>query len=132
MPDPKPPDDVPAAVLESLQSLSPAQLRALSAYATALAEAGGGDGGGAGAGESGAASSPDADVAAASGDETSGSEGGAGYPETTGDAPDTPPEGVPGKATLTVKEINDNRYYYWQWREGDSVKSKYAGPVGGE
>ncbi|SEL89237.1 hypothetical protein SAMN04488691_11092 [Haloferax larsenii] len=39
------------------------------------------------------------------------------------------PEDVPSKASLTVKEINDNRYYYWQWREGDQIKSKYKGPV---
>ena len=39
------------------------------------------------------------------------------------------PDGVPGKASITVKEINDNRYYYWQWRDGDAVKSKYHGPV---
>jgi hypothetical protein len=43
--------------------------------------------------------------------------------------PEELPEGVPSKATITVKEINDNRYYYWQWREGDTVKSKYKGPV---
>ena len=39
------------------------------------------------------------------------------------------PDGVPGKATITVKEINDHRYYYWQWREGETIKSKYKGPV---
>jgi Ni/Co efflux regulator RcnB len=39
------------------------------------------------------------------------------------------PEDVPRKATITIKEINDNRYYYWQWRDGDTVKSKYRGPV---
>jgi len=39
------------------------------------------------------------------------------------------PDNVPAKATITIKEINDNRYYYWQWREGDSVKSKYKGPA---
>lgn len=39
------------------------------------------------------------------------------------------PDGVPNKATLTTKSINDNRYYYWQWREGDKVKSKYKGPA---
>lgn len=38
------------------------------------------------------------------------------------------PEGVPNKASLTVKTINDNDYYYWQWREGDSIKSKYHKP----
>ncbi len=39
------------------------------------------------------------------------------------------PEDVPSKATITIKKINDNRYYYWQWREGDKIKSKYKGPV---
>lgn len=36
---------------------------------------------------------------------------------------------VPGKATLTVKTINDNDYYYYQWREGDKIKSGYVAPV---
>jgi hypothetical protein len=27
------------------------------------------------------------------------------------------------------EEINNNRYYYWQWREGEKVKSKYKSPV---
>ena len=45
------------------------------------------------------------------------------------DRPDDLPDDVPSKATITIKEINDNRYYYWQWREGDKVKSKYKGPV---
>jgi len=39
------------------------------------------------------------------------------------------PDDVPSKATITIKDINDNRYYYWQWREGSSVKSEYKGPV---
>ncbi|MDR5657774.1 hypothetical protein RH831_11375 [Halodesulfurarchaeum sp. HSR-GB] len=43
--------------------------------------------------------------------------------------PDDLPDDVPAKATITIKEINDNRYYYWQWREGDRVKSKYKRPV---
>ena len=43
--------------------------------------------------------------------------------------PDDHPDDVPAKATITIKEINDNRYYYWQWREGDKVKSKYKSPV---
>ncbi len=43
--------------------------------------------------------------------------------------PDDLPDGVPSKATITVKEINDNRYYYWQWRDGGKTKSKYKGPV---
>ncbi|MCG1004760.1 MULTISPECIES: hypothetical protein [Halobacterium] len=39
------------------------------------------------------------------------------------------PDDVPAKATITVKEINDNRYYYWQWREGEKIRSRYKGPV---
>ena len=45
------------------------------------------------------------------------------------DRPDDLPDGVPSKATITIKEINDNRYYYWQWREGEKVESKYKGSV---
>lgn len=46
--------------------------------------------------------------------------------------PEDLPDGVPAKATVTVKEINNNRYYYWQWRDGDKTKSKYKGPVDSE
>ena len=49
--------------------------------------------------------------------------------EEVEERPDDLPDDVPAKATITIKEINDNRYYYWQWREGDSVTSKYKGPV---
>jgi len=45
------------------------------------------------------------------------------------DRADDLPDDVPTKATITIKEINDNRYYYWQWREGEKVTSKYKGPV---
>ena len=43
--------------------------------------------------------------------------------------PEDLPDDVPSKATITVKEINDNRYYYWQWRDGEKIKSKYKGPA---
>lgn len=36
---------------------------------------------------------------------------------------------APEKATLTVKTINENDYFYFQWRDGDSVKSEYVAPV---
>ena len=40
------------------------------------------------------------------------------------------PGGVPAKATLTKKTINDNEYWYWQWRADDgTVTSKYKSPV---
>ena len=33
------------------------------------------------------------------------------------------------KASRVTKTINDNEYYYLQWREGDTVQSQYIGPV---
>jgi len=42
---------------------------------------------------------------------------------------DDRPGDVPAKASVVVKEINNNRYYYYQWRSGDQVKSKYKAPV---
>jgi hypothetical protein len=49
--------------------------------------------------------------------------------EVVEERPEELPDDVPSKATITIKEINENRYYYWQWREGDKIKSKYKGPV---
>lgn len=42
--------------------------------------------------------------------------------------PDDLPDDVPAKATITLKEINDSRYY-WQWRYGEKIHLKYKGPV---
>jgi len=39
------------------------------------------------------------------------------------------PDDIPSKASLVQKEINDNRYWYYQWREGDTVTSEYKGPA---
>lgn len=36
---------------------------------------------------------------------------------------------APAKATLTVKTINGNDYYYYQWREGDEIRSEYVAPA---
>jgi hypothetical protein len=49
-----------------------------------------------------------------------------------GEGTDDRPDDVPAKASLTIKTINDNRYSYWQWREGDKIKSKYRGPASGD
>ena len=43
--------------------------------------------------------------------------------------PDDLPDDVPSKATITIKEISDNHYYYWQWRDGDKVRSQYKGSI---
>lgn len=39
------------------------------------------------------------------------------------------PDDVPAKASVVVKEINNNRYEYYQWREGDKIRSQYKCPV---
>ncbi|GCF15899.1 hypothetical protein Harman_38340 [Haloarcula mannanilytica] len=49
--------------------------------------------------------------------------------EASKNEPDDRPDVVPAGASVTVKEINDNRYRYWQWRDGDKIKSKYIGPA---
>ena len=98
---PSPPAYLPTAIVNTLNDSDPEQLREVATYAEALAEH----------------KEREARLEeSASQDEVE-------------ERPDDLPDDVPAKATITIKEINDNRYYYWQWREGDSVKSKYKGLV---
>ena len=125
---PTAPATLPAPLVDALEACSPEALRDVSDYADALAEhrertarleeepETADEGGGTGATD-GSDDGPDDDPD--DGDES------ARRDRPSEDLPDD----VPAKATTTVKEINDNRYYYWQWREGDQVKSKYKGPV---
>lgn len=98
---PSPPANLPTETVDALNEATPEQLRDVARYAEALAEHK----------EREARLEEEADDA--------------DVEERSDDLPDD----VPAKATITIKEINDNRYYYWQWREGDSVTSKYKGPV---
>jgi hypothetical protein len=98
---PTPPANLPTKIVDALNEATPEHLRDAASYAESLAEH---------------------------------KEREARLEEETDDAdveerPDDLPDDVPAKAAITIKEINDNRYYYWQWREGDSVTSKYKGPV---
>ncbi|MFC4438146.1 MULTISPECIES: hypothetical protein [Natrialbaceae] len=34
------------------------------------------------------------------------------------------PDDVPDRATVTITEIGDEEYYYFQWRDGDKIRSK--------
>ena len=43
--------------------------------------------------------------------------------------PDDLLDDVPSKPAITIKEINDNRYYYWQWRDGEKTRSQCKDPV---
>jgi hypothetical protein len=36
---------------------------------------------------------------------------------------------VPARVYLNKKTIKGNEYYYFQWRDGDSVRSEYIGPA---
>jgi hypothetical protein len=113
---PTPPADLPDGVVEALDARSPAELEAIARYADALAQH---------RKQVGANEHQD-DATDAAGEATDHGDDSSERPD---DAPDEVPTGVPSKATITVKEINDNRYYYWQWREGDEIKSQYEGPV---
>ena len=98
---PSPPADLATEVVNALNGSSPEQLRDVATYAEALAEHK----------EREARLEESADQ------------------EEVEERPDDLPDDVPARATITIKEINDNRYYYWQWREGDQIKSKYKSPV---
>ncbi|MDL0132077.1 hypothetical protein PNP59_14310 [Halobacterium salinarum] len=98
---PTSPANLPTEIVDALNEATPEHLRDAASYAEALAEHK----------ERKARLEEEADGA------------------DVEERPDDLPDDVPAKATITIKEINDNRYYYWQWREGDSVTSKYKGPV---
>ena len=98
---PTPPAELPTGIVDALDELSPDQLQYVTQYAEELAEYK--------AREARLEEKADEDEIE--------------------DRPDDLPDEVPSRATITIKEINDNRYYYWQWREGDSIKSKYKEPV---
>ncbi|SEW34932.1 hypothetical protein [Halobacterium jilantaiense] len=98
---PTPPATLPTEIVNTLNESDPERLRDVASYAEALAEHK----------EREARLEESADQ------------------DEVEQRPDVLPDDVPAKATITIKEINDNRYYYWQWREGDTVTSKYKGPV---
>ena len=96
-----PPADLPTDIVDTLNGYSPEQLQHVDRYAEELAE--------------------HKEREARLEEESEESE--------VEDRPDDLPDGVPPKATIAIKEINDNRYYYWQWRDGEKIRSKYKGPV---
>ena len=100
--EPAPPATLPAEFVESLQNLSVDQLGEAGDYAEALV----------------AHRARERPLEEEEGDEE---------PEDMDSA--ERPTDVPAGASVTIKEINDNRYRYWQWRDGEKIKSKYIGPV---
>lgn len=98
---PTPPADLPTDVIDTFNEYSPELLRDVARYAEELAEY------------------RERENRLAEADEE----------DDIDERPDDLPDGVPSKATITIKEINGNRYYYWQWRDGDKIRSRYEGPA---
>ncbi|MFC7079443.1 hypothetical protein [Halorussus caseinilyticus] len=98
---PTPPAELPANIVDILNDSSPEALRHVASYAEELAEY------------------REREERLAEKEEE----------DKIEERPDDLPDDVPSKATITIKEINGNRYYYWQWRDGDKIRSQYKGPV---
>jgi hypothetical protein len=98
---PTPPSELSTELIDTLNDYSPEKLQHVARYADELAEY------------------KERETRLAEADEEDEIDG----------RPDDLPDDVPSKATITIKEINDNRYYYWQWRDGEKIRSKYKGPV---
>ena len=82
---PTPPADLPMEIVNALNESTPERLRDAATYAEALAEHK----------EREARLKESVDQ------------------NEVEERPDDLPDDVPAKATITIKEINDNRYYYW-------------------
>ncbi|SFT05674.1 hypothetical protein [Halostagnicola kamekurae] len=98
---PTPPADLSADIVDTLNGYSPGQLKDVARYAEELAE------------------HKEREARLEEGSDDS----------DVKERPNDLPDSVPSKATTTIKGINDNRYYYWQWGDGDQIKSKYKDPV---
>jgi len=98
---PTPPAGLPTELVETLNESPPEQLREVSRYAEELAE----------------------HIERKTRLEAESDK------DNVDDRPEDLPDDVPAKATITIKEINNNRYYYWQWRDGEKIRSQYKGPV---
>ena len=103
MPDRPDPPDVPQYLVDGLNRQPPEHLQAVAAYADSLAAWKTGDDEG---------ESEDQETQTPSVEQQK-----------------SPPEDVPSRATIVTKQINGNHYHYWQWRDGENIKSKYEGPV---
>lgn len=57
-------------------------------------------------------------------DDGDGSDDGDGEPPSDGVEPDAYPDDVPERASVSVTEIGGTEYYYYQWRDGDEIRSK--------
>jgi len=91
---PTPPANLPTEIVNTLNESDPEQLRDVATYAEALTEH----------------KEREARL------EESANQ------EEAKERPDDLPDDVPAKATVMIKEINDNGYY-WQWRDSTTCQS---------
>lgn len=120
-PQPQPPMQLPANVREPVAEQSPDRLRALAAWANELADW--------------KTKREKHERAQRLGENEQGNE----QHSDNEDQPDPPDEVVeevrervgipPSKGYTVIKTIDGRDYYYFQWREGDSVMSEYMKPV---
>lgn len=109
--DPEPPDEIPSYIADGLDRQDPETLRAIATFAESLAA------------HTETAVEQELTEAAVDEDEPPGEYDEQEWEDLTAGVE------APGKATLTVKTINDNDYYYYQWRDGEEIKSEYVAPV---
>jgi len=132
---PEPPANLPTSVADGLGGSSPTELLAAVRYAEALAEyRRGNPPEGDDATSSGATPESSPDQGQTTGADNTKREGGVhdGAEEDSDARADSEerPNDVPSNASVTIKTINGNRYRYWQWRDGEKIRSKYIEPVG--
>lgn len=110
-PTPKPPDGAPKYIIEGLQKQSPEVLEELSGYCESLAA------------EKVRELEAQLEEKQVEIDETPDEWEPDEWEETVADVE------APPKACITTKTIDGRDYYYYQWREGSSIKSEYIAPV---
>lgn len=108
MTEPTPADSIPESIANQLDDLDEGTLRAIEDYTSKLA-----------------------DYRGQQDDEDADEDGEKEFerPDDVPDDLDLSRDDAPASATLTTKTIKDHDYYYWQWREGGTVRSEYIGPV---
>jgi len=110
---PDPPTDTPKYLREGLQKQSPEMLRSIATYASNLADLK----------EQALQEELDAKAVEVNEDKTPDGWECDEWDEQLKDS------NAPPRATLTTKTIDDREYYYYQWRDGDKIKSEYVAPV---
>lgn len=120
---PTPPDSLPKYLAEGLQKQDSETLQAVAQYAQELrvyraAQT-----------KADRTATQNDDIEPATADELTAKARATGIPKEAVDWNEIFEKGVPAKASIVTKTINHNQYYYFQWRDGDQIKSEYLAPI---